>query len=171
MTGGASWTRNWNRAHFGLKGREAADWLRVRSWPVPSSPNTWASCAGDGVVVRLGDTEFFVQAAPELAVQLWTAQMSTLPHAYRVLRQDASFSLEGVGAHDVLAQVCNVNFEELNLSASPVVMTLMIGVAVLVLPDQVYGRRRYRIWCDPSFGEYLHRELSRLCEQSLGALV
>jgi hypothetical protein len=42
-------------------------------------------------------------------------------------------------------------------------MTLMIGVAVLVVPENTAGGRRYRIWCDPTFGPYLG--------ESLGAVV
>jgi hypothetical protein len=50
-------------------------------------------------------------------------------------------------------------------------MTLMIGVAVLVVPQGVAGggpggaaaERHYRIWCDPTFGCYLG--------ESLGAVV
>jgi sarcosine oxidase, subunit gamma len=69
----------------------------------------------------------------------------------------------------VLAQVCNVDFAALDLAASPIVMTLMIGVAVLVLPEGAAARRWCRIWCDPSYGEYLHGELSVICEQQRGA--
>lgn len=96
--------------------------------------------------------------------------MSPLTHEYRTSRQNAPFSLAGTGAHDVLAQVCNVVFEELDLSTSPVVMTLVIGVALPILPDEIEGRRRYRIRCDPSLGANLYDELKSLCEQPLGTL-
>jgi hypothetical protein len=48
-------------------------------------------------------------------------------------------------------------------------MTLMMGVAVLVVPREAAAagggavERRYRIWCDPTFGPYL--------SESLGAVV
>jgi sarcosine oxidase, subunit gamma len=48
-------------------------------------------------------------------------------------------------------------------------MTLMIGVAVLVVPQGLEpgqgaaGERQYRIWCDPTYGAYLG--------ESLGAVV
>jgi sarcosine oxidase subunit gamma len=93
---------------------------------------------------------------------------------YPVLREDWAFRLGGDQVHDVLAQVCNVNFAALPLASRPVIMTLMIGVAVLVVPQSVGGRdgaagqigaaeRHYRIWCDPTFGPYLG--------ESLGAVV
>jgi sarcosine oxidase subunit gamma len=100
---------------------------------------------------------------------------------YPVIREDWAFLLGGEGVHEVLAQVCNVNFAALPLDSHPVIMTLMIGVAVLVVPQNEPGQqrataergdavgrgvaagRRYRIWCDPTFGPYM--------SESLGAVV
>jgi sarcosine oxidase subunit gamma len=89
---------------------------------------------------------------------------------YPVLREDWAFLLGGDEVHEVLAQVCNVNFAALSLASRPLIMTLMIGVAVLVVPQSVPGggqgeaaERHYRIWCDPTFGPYLG--------ESLGAVV
>jgi len=71
--------------------------------------------------------------------------------------------LSGQGSLDVLAQVCNVNFADLALDSHPVIMTSMIGVSVLVVPQDSGAERQYRIWCDPTFGPYL--------EESLGTVV
>jgi hypothetical protein len=43
-------------------------------------------------------------------------------------------------------------------------MTLMIGVSVLVMPQERDGLV-YRIWCDPSFGSYLKSELENMVNQ------
>jgi hypothetical protein len=88
---------------------------------------------------------------------------------YPVPREDWGFLLSGDRVHDVLAQVCNVNFAALPLHSHPVIMTLMIGVAVLVVPQGLEagrggaGERQYRIWCDPTYGASL--------SESLGAVV
>jgi sarcosine oxidase, subunit gamma len=59
--------------------------------------------------------------------------------------------------------VCSVNFAALPLESRPLIMTLMIGVAVLVVPQRAAGEeRRYRIWCDPTFGPYLGVSLSEV---------
>jgi sarcosine oxidase subunit gamma len=76
-----------------------------------------------------------------------------------VIREDWAFVLGGEGVHEALVQVCNVNFVALPLDSHPVIMTLMIGVAVLVVPQ----KEQYRIWCDPTFGPYM--------SESLGAVV
>ena len=161
MTAAVRWSRVTDRARTGCKGAHAAAWLSARALPVPPAPNTWAACAGDaGLVARLGSSEFLIEADAALVETLDAALASTPQGVYPVLRADAAFLIEGQGVHDALAQVCNVNFAALDLARAPVIMTLMIGVAVLVLPEAGDGGgRRYRIWCDPSFGEYLDHEL------------
>ena len=73
--------------------------------------------------------------------------------------------LKGPRAAEVLAQVCNVNFAALS-AARPIVMTLMIGVGVLVLPQVADDDGPvYRIWCDPGFGTYLWTELEELVQK------
>ena len=77
------------------------------------------------------------------------------PGVYPVLREDCGWTLSGNDAEAMLAEVCNVNFAALDVLARPLVMTLMIGVAVLVLPEASAGQRQYRIWCDPTYGPSL----------------
>ena len=167
MTVNVQWSRVTDLFRTGCKGPAAGEWLRARSLPVPSAANTWAaSAAGDVRVARLGNTEFFVEGPASVIATLDAALITVLeddhPGVYPVLRADAAFLLEGTGAPEVLAQVCNVNFASLDLAQTPIIMTLMIGVGVLVLPQRMHDSRCYRIWCDPSFGEYLDHQLSAI---------
>ncbi len=177
-------TLNEPRERLGLKGPRAAEWLVAHGMVLPMLPNTWTHSAGSDaadvlLVARLGSSEFFVEdaAAGTTLKRIAPSGDEHPPGVYPVLREDWAFDLGGTGAHDVLAQVCNVNFAALTLDSHPVIMTLMIGVAVLVVPQAVTGQpvtgqaaggdetreRRYRIWCDPTFGPYL--------SESLGAVV
>lgn len=158
------------RDRLGFKGPRAAEWLVTNGIVLPMLPNTWtrsqgADGAGPLLVARLGSTEFFIEdAAAGTALKRITGAGDELAAGvYTVLREDWALELCGTGVHDVLAQVCNVNFAALILDSRPVIMTLMIGVAVLVVPDGGTAERRYRIWCDPTFGPYL--------SESLGAVV
>jgi len=159
--------RSGPRGRFGLKGPRAAEWLEDRGIGVPAAPNTWTEVAvpeGQGeplLVARLGSTEFFLEDPTGAAFLRGIEPLAEAhpPGVYPVLRQDAAFSLSGAAVHDVLAQVCNVNFADLALDSRPVIMTLMIGVSVLVVPRDTGGSRRYRIWCDPTFGSYLGESL------------
>jgi len=161
---------------LGLKGPRAGEWLAAQGIVLPMAPNTWTysqgTLAADALLVaRLGTGEFFLEDGTDGTAlkRISDSLEGRPPGVYPVLREDWAFHLGGEGVHDVLAQVCNVNFAALSLGSNPLIMTLMIGVAVLVVPqseaagqDGAVGRQ-YRIWCDPSFGPYLG--------ESLGAVV
>ncbi len=156
---------------FGLKGPRAAEWLASHGIVVPAAPNTWAysPAAGNAAqaayealfVARLGTGEFFLEdSAGGTALRGIEPAAETHPWGvYPVLREDAAYSLSGEGSCEVLAQVCNVNFGDLELDAHPIIMTLMIGVSVLVAPQTLAAECRYRIWCDPTFAPYLEESV------------
>ena len=116
------------------------------------------------MVARLGTAEFFLEdrAAGTTLGRMSSALGKNPPGVYPVLREDWAFRLGGERADDVLAQVCNVNFAALSLDSRPLIMTLMIGVAVLVVPRSGAAGRHYRIWCDPTFGPYLGESLGEV---------
>jgi sarcosine oxidase subunit gamma len=109
------------------------------------------------MIARLGASEFFFdETTPAPAIAgLRSALRERPPGVYPVLREDWGFLLAGVGGEAVLAEVCNVPFASLPAQPQPVVMTLMVGVAVLVLPQTTAEGRAYHVWCDPTFGPYL----------------
>jgi sarcosine oxidase subunit gamma len=138
---------------------------------VPATPNSWAPLRDSdrddsrNVIARLGSTEFFIEEGRDASgiAALEKRTREGVPGAFPVLREDYATVLGGPRARDVLAQVCNVNLAALPPRA--VVMTLMIGVAVLVMPQETGEGRVYRIWCDPSFGSYLKSELEKMVNQ------
>jgi sarcosine oxidase subunit gamma len=164
------------RDRLGLKGPRAAEWLVVQRIVLPMAPNTWTHSeqtegADALLVARLGTAEFFLEdgTAGSSLKRLSTALQEPPPGVYPVLREDFAFHLGGERVHEVLAQVCNVNFAALALDSRPLIMTLMIGVAVLVVPRSAAGgerdgsaERSYRIWCDPTFGPYLGESLGKV---------
>jgi sarcosine oxidase subunit gamma len=158
------------RDRLGLKGPRAADWLVAQGIDLPATPNTWthpegAIAAADALLVaRLGTAEFFLEDGTDGTTleRISPALAKNPPGVYPVLREDWAFRLGGEQVHDVLAQVCNVNFAALSLDSRPLIMTLMIGVAVLVVPGSGAAGRQYRIWCDPTFGPYLGESLGKV---------
>ena len=166
------------RVLFGCKGPRAADWLAAQGLPIPAAPNTWTALAGAGdrgvdtpVIARLGSSEFFLEDGTDGARVRGVAAACTAAApagVSSVLRQDWSFAVSGSGAEDFLAQVCNVHFAALDLAAAPVIMTLMVGVVVLIVPQAAAGGRTYRIWCDPTYGPYLGSALQGVVGESGG---
>ena len=89
------------------------------------------------IVARLGASEFFLRGcAPASAARGAAAAAGGIrPASIRCCARTGRCALSGARLHEVLAQVCNVNFAALASDSRPVIMTLMIGVAVLVVPQ------------------------------------
>ncbi len=176
-----------------MKGPAAERWLAGQGIAVPATPNTWTGLPDDDdsdfLAARLGTGEFFLeQSAGGTRLRGISDAAETASGVYPVLREDAAFLLSGDGCHEVLAQVCNVNFAALDLGPQPLVLTLMLGVSVLVVPQGVEARpqqtpdvdarrqypqavdarRRYKIWCDPTFGDFLGESLGMLVTECGG---
>jgi sarcosine oxidase, subunit gamma len=150
---------------LGLKGPQAAEWLAAQGAGVPAGPNLWQraplGAARRLLVARLGHTEFFLEDEEGgAALASVEAALAAEPGGvYPVLREDFAFQMSGDGVDEALAQVCNVNFASLDLASRPLIMTLMIGVAVLAVPEGESNARQYRFWCDPTFGPSLSEAL------------
>jgi sarcosine oxidase subunit gamma len=160
---------------IGIKGPRAAEVLERLGLAVPARPNTWAPMRDQdrddswNVVGRLGFTEFFLEERGEATAIEALEQLANGAGAYPVLREDTAIVLGGESALDALAQVCNVDFSALDLRQRPVVMTLMVGVGVLVLPQySPEDGAIYRIWCDPSYGAYLWETLEEVVQKMPG---
>ncbi len=152
------------RAQIGCKGPNAAAWLAAAGIAVPAEPNSCRLAPDAGcelLVARLGSSEFFLEqaVAGETVSRIGAGIAASPPGVYPVLREDCGWILNGAEAEAMLAEVCNVNFAALDLSAHPLIMTLMVGVAVLIVPQAVAGERHYRFWCDPTYGPSLGETL------------
>ncbi len=175
---GLALTLNEQRHRLGFKGPRAAQWLAAQGVVLPMLPNTWTHSRGEDaaatlLVARLGNSEFFIEdaAAGTTLERIAPSGDEHPPGVYPVLREDWGLELGGAQVHDVLTQVCNVNFAALILDSRPVIMTLMIGVAVLIVPYGGAVERRYRIWCDPTFGPYLSESLGAVVSECGGRIM
>lgn len=157
-------------SRFGVKGAGAAAWLSSQGIPVPEHPNTWCWLSQGGIVARLGRNEFLIEDSLDSNVAPRLAESCQQPPAkvYPVLRQDLAIALCGTEINQLLLQTCSVNFRALLLNERPVILTSMVGVAVIVIPQT---EQYYRIWCDGTFGVYLWQTLLAIaCELGGGAM-
>ena len=157
----------------GLKGPAAAQWLTAQGVPVPPEANTWSALPDDGVIARLGHSEFFLEdgAAGGLATRTRTALGTGTAGVYPAIRQDAGILLAGARSNDLLAQTCNVNFAEVDPAQGAVVMTQMIGVGVIVIRTHLRKLPCYRIWCDPTFAQYFWETLAQIATELGGGVI
>jgi sarcosine oxidase subunit gamma len=158
---------------FGLKGPAAEQWLKGRSMDLPARVNGWVSLPGDGVIARLGRSEFFLEdgAAADAVGAIRDALGSGTPGVYPVIRQDAGFALAGTRANELLVQTCNVNFEEFGSEEGIAVMTQMIGVSVLAIRINKKNVPCYRFWCDPTFAPYFWETISEIAGELGGGVI
>ena len=150
-------------ARTGVKGPGAANWLSTLGHSLPTQPNSWLPLPNGGLIARLGDTEYLIEAAPAEISQIMQAPRAA--GVYPVLRQDASFALCGERLNELLLQVCNVDFRCLAGDPSQVVLTSMAGVGVTVMRCSSDGIPLYRLWCDGSYGLYLWETLCCIAEE------
>ncbi|MEO6624182.1 MAG: hypothetical protein ABIN37_05065 [Burkholderiaceae bacterium] len=156
------------RGRFGFKGAGAAVWCEAQGLPLPAKANTAAELdRGDGLLGRLAYTEFYVEHADPVRIDTLCADLgsgarSSAGGVYPVHRRDACILLGGPAATDVFLQTCNVNFAAIDLSESPLLMTLVVGVAVLVFPRVEHGQVVYRLVYDPTFAPYLWSTLREI---------
>src|SRR5579883_1375100 len=126
---------------LGLKGPGAGAWLETHGLPIPPVPNGWLlAAAGDAgvLVARLGSSEYFLEQGGEGAqlAALERELTAAPPGVYPVLREDRVVELVGAGVYAALAEVSGIDYARREDAARTVVMTLMAGIAVLVI---IYG--------------------------------
>jgi len=133
----------------GLKGPGAAAWLEALQLPLPAQANGWEPLP-EGRILRLGISEFLIEGPLAARVQ------STPPRGvYPVLREDCALRLSGTALNELLLQTCSVDFVALDPSHRPVVLTSMMGVSVIALPES----GALRLWCDGTFGAWFEATL------------
>ena len=148
---------------IGLKGPGAIDWLRAGNLPVPGPHNTWLPI-DRGLIARLGRGEFLIEDAlgGSHVAPLRAALSVNVPRVYPVLRQDAALLMRGERVHELLAQVCNVDFSAIPPRERAVTLTMMAGVSVTILRTALDDTPCYRIWCDATLGVYLWETLAQI---------
>ena len=77
---------------------------------------------------------------------------------YPVARQDLVVGIQGPSLHQLLRQVCSVDFvplfEACGPHDGPVALTSMIGVGVVAWPRRTDSGSSLTVWLDPSFAHY-----------------
>lgn len=151
----------------GIKGPEAARWLEGLGIAVPAQANAWTGLPGGGVIARLGRNEFFLEdgATGDTVIRLGNAAATESAGVYPVIRQDAGIALIGKRVNELLVQTCNMNFNELGSENRTVVMTMMVGAAVLVIRRDHQDLPGFRVWCDPTYAPYLWETLTGIAAE------
>lgn len=157
---------------FGVKGANAAGWLEEHGVEAPAATNSWTGLPDEGLVARLGRSEFLVEDGPDgSTVEGLKDSPVSGAGVYPVLRQDAAFALTGRRAREVMAQTCGLDFDSADLEERPVFLTRVAVTSALVLPRIEDGTPVFRIWCSYPYGAYLWEELYKIVEEHGGGAI
>lgn len=161
-----------NLNRFGVKGPQAADWLKAAGIKLPETTNSWTSQDNGSLVMRLGNTEFLLEDQPEndLAQTLSNTAVEQ-SGVHKVLRNDAAFIVSGELTPALFSEVCAIDLDNGSLEDNRLVMTVIAGVSATLLKQTLNGQSVYRIWCDGTFGPYLWKALLGIIEEQGGGPV
>ena len=142
---------------FGIKGSNAEDWLVRQGVAVPPSSNTWLKTPEGLLILRLGVSEFLLEdpLGGTNCAELYSRSQQPIEGAYFVARADASFSISGAAALNLLSELCTLDLRSSVMSGNKVVMTQMAGVSATVVLLSLNEEPVYRIWCDGTYGEFM----------------
>lgn len=154
---------------FAIKGPSAGNWLAHQGIGVPAAANTWLKTAEGVLVLRLGSSEFLLEesAGGTTCAALYQLSQKGLDGAYYVARVDAAFDLSGAATLDLLSELCTLDLRPTALANDVVLMTQIAGISATVLRQLVDGNAVYRIWCDGTYGEFMHSVLQEVLQEIL----
>jgi len=156
----------------GLKGPNSRAWLLSKGLPIPEI-NCWLPLPQGGLIARLGVSEFMLEDAQgnSSTTTLWQELLLLPDGVYPVLRQDAALVLCGDRLPNLLGQTCNLNFKLFDLPRRQLALTSMVGVSVLIIPNEKNGQPYYRVWFDATYGNYMWQTLVDIAKEEGGGAV
>ena len=152
---------------FGMKGPNAEDWLVRQGVAVPPSPNTWLNTRDGQLILRLGTSEFLLEDTLDGTnyAELYQRSQQQIEGAYYVARADASFSISGAAALNLLSELCTLDLRSSVMAGNKVVMTQIAGVSATVVLLSLNEVPVYRIWCDGTYGEFVSDILQEIATE------
>lgn len=161
-----------NLSRFGVKGPHAADWLTASNITLPAGTNRWTKLDSGSLVMRLGNTEFFLEDQPKngLCQTLSEANVNE-SGVHKVIRNDAAFIVSGELTPALFSEVCAIDLSGDALEDNRLVMTVIAGVSATMLKQELNGQSVYRIWCDGTYGPYMWKTLLGIIEELGGGPV
>ena len=155
---------------IGIKGPAAESWLRDHGLPAPQTIYEWRRLDEGGLVIRNDTREFLIEngfgdgRVDQLAAELGPGAGG----AWRVERQDCSLLITGARALEVFAQTCGVDVGEMG---GAFFKTRVALTSCSVMRDDVGAVPAWRLWLDPSYGEYLWTALLEIITELAGGPV
>ncbi len=156
---------------LGLKGCAAESSLLNANLDVPTKMFESRPLTDDGLIVRFGADEFFLESG--IRHESFAAIIGQLDlqsgQVFRIDHQESTFLLTGSRALAALSQACSIDFRA--ATSRQAVFTRVAGVNCCVLPAAIGTVSTYRIWGDPSYALSLWEALVEICASLDGSVI
>ena len=152
---------------WGVKGSGAASWLAEKGVEVPQTVYASRPLSQGGLVVRVGNDEFFLEAGhPDPSLAWLRDAMPNGANFSPVIREDASLLINGSGSLALFAQTCSHRLEQ--SPKDQMIFTRVAGVSCGILPQSAGESMQFRMWFDPSYATYLGETLLQIASELSG---
>ena len=144
-----------NRHRWGLRGKGAAETLRIQGWDLPEQPNRMVASLNQSFVMALSQREFWVLDPHNDAATLamgndFTTDVYPLfcqsSHAWLVLKGSQTSALS--------AKLCGVDLRPNIFNVGDVAQTQMALINCIIARHDMSGDDVFSIFVDQSYAEY-----------------
>jgi len=144
-----------SRHRWGLRGKGAAEALRIQGWDLPEQPNRLVASTNQSFVMALSQREFWVLDPHYDAAELTMGNEFTTD-AYPLFCQSshAWLVLKGSQTSALMAKVCAVDLRPDAFSVGDVAQTQMALINCIIARHDLAGDDVFSIFVDQSYAEY-----------------
>ena len=148
----------------GVRGRAASQWLTQQQLPLPAQANQSVTTAEGELILRLGNSEFWILGNPlrenaALAQQLRNAPATTGCYPLSCQHSHSWFVLSGECRSAVMAKLCGVDMREPVFGSGALAMTSVARVSAIVVSHELQGVPVFSILSDCTSATYLWQAL------------
>ena len=144
-----------SRHRWGLRGKGAAEALRIQGWDLPEQPNRLVASINESFVMALSQREFWVLDPHNDAAEIAMGNDFTTG-AYPLFCQSshAWLVLKGCKTSALMAKLCGVDLRPDAFKVGDVTQTQMALINCIIARHNLAGDDVFSIFVDQSYAEY-----------------
>ena len=148
------------RHRWGLRGKGAAEALRIQGWDLPEQPNRLVASTNQSIVMALSQREFWVLDPHNDAADIAMGNDFTTD-AYPLFCQSshAWLVLKGSETSALMAKLCSVDLRPDAFNLGDVAQTQMALINCIIARHDLAGDDVFSIFVDQSYAEYAQEAL------------
>lgn len=141
----------------GFRGANAAEHIEASGYPLPSEPNFCQLSANGELVLRLGETEFWILANTNNLTQEFNSQAIAVDRCYPLFCQNSHSWLMMVGPSlpEIMSKICGVDLSLAQFPVGEVRQTSVARINAVIVHHEVDQKSVFSILSDSASAEYL----------------